>query len=377
MNPLAAFSGRDLPPFFFRTGVLALALCAAACGKKADTAAIAPKPVNVTQAIAKDVPFYLDEIGNCTAYESVVVEAQVSGPITQIHFTDGQELKKGDPLFTIDPRPYQALLTRAKAMLAQDQAKLENAQTLFKRAQELDKTKVVAQQDLDTARANADAAAGIVQADQASVDQAQINLDYCTIVSPIDGRASKRMVDAGNVVTANTTQLLLIQRQDPIYAEFIVPEGALPKVRQFIAAGTLKVEASFADDPSKSRTGKFDFLDSGVQQSTGTVRMRAVFDNSDRLFWPGQFVNVRVLLDVLKDAVLVPDEALQVGANGPFVFVVKADQTVELRSVKPGQRQENMVVISEGVKAGETVVTTGQISLSPGAKVAIVGQKGS
>ena len=326
-----------------------------------------------------DVPFYLDEIGNCTAYETVVIQPQVSGPVTEIHFTDGQEVKKGDLLFVIDRRPYKAALDRAKAMLAQDQAKLENAQAQYNRTEELSKTKVVSSQDLDNSRANADAAAGTVQADQASVEQAQINVDYCSIYSPVDGRASKRMVDAGNVVNANATQLLLIQRQDPIYAEFTIPEEALPQVRKFIAAGTLTVEASFPDDPSKSRTGKFDFLDSGVQQASGTVRLRAVFENSDRLFWPGQFVNVRILLDEIKGAVLVPGEALQVGANGPFVFVVNKDNVVEMRPVKPGQRQENMVVITnegakpeEAIQPGDTVVVTGQINLAPGAKVSVV-----
>ncbi len=378
MNPLTSVAvkaptpPRQIPLLRLLLAGAAL-LFASACNRQAPPAEPVPKPVTTAMAQMRDVPFYLDEIGNCTAYESVVIQPQVSGPIMEIHFTDGQEVKKGDPLFTIDERPYQAALDRAQATLAQDKAKQTNANLQYKRTEELSKTKVVSPQDLDNARSNLDAAAGTVQADQAAVEQAQINLDYCNIHSPIDGRASKRMVDAGNVVNANSSSLLLIQRQDPIYADFSIPEEALPKVRKFIAAGTLKVQASFADDPSKSRVGEFNFLDSGVQQASGTVRLRAVFHNEDRLFWPGQFVNVRVLLDLLKDAVLVPDEAVQVGANGPFVFVVKSDNTVELRSVKPGQRQNNMVVISEGVKAGETVVVTGQISLSPGAKVKIIG----
>ena len=378
-NVMKFFSGRvcdsGIHLRFTSPGVFLLGvavLCTSACGPaSAPPAALPPKPVVAVKATTRDVPLYLDEIGNCTAYETVTVQPQVSGPVMEIHFTDGQEVKKGDALFTIDPRPYQAALDKANATLAQDMAKHAYDEAQFKRNEELSKTKVVSSQDLDNARSTSQGSEAAVKADTAAVEQAQINLDYCSIKSPIDGRASKRMVDTGNVVTANTTQLLLIQRQDPIYVDFIIPESALPKVRGFIAAGTLKVQASFADDPSKTRTGDFNFLDSGVQQGSGTVRMRAIYDNKDRMFWPGQFVNVRILLDTIKDAVLAPSDAVQIGANGPFVFVVKPDNTVELRPVKPGQRQDDNVVITEGIKAGENVVVTGQLALAPGSKVKI------
>jgi membrane fusion protein, multidrug efflux system len=354
----------------FPLGLLVLSL--ACCQKQV---AVAPPPKTVTVAVAeqRDVPLYLDEIGNCTAYQTVTIQPQVSGPImAPIHFTDGQELKKGDLLFTIDHAPYQAALDKAKGTLAQDQAKHNNDVIQLKRTVELSKTKVVAQQDVDNAQSTADASAATVQSDQAAVEATQINLDYCDIKSPVDGRASDRKVDIGNVVTANTTPLLLIQRQDPIYANFIIPENALPQVRKYIADGTLKVEASFPDDPSKSRVGDFDFLDSGVQQASGTVRMRAVFKNADRLFWPGQFVKIRILLDTIKDAVLVPDQAVQVGANGPSVFVMKPDHTVDLRQVKTGQHQGNEIVIANNIKPGETVVVTGQLGLAAGTKVTVV-----
>ena len=352
-------------------GVVAVALTFC---QKQPAMMMPPKTVTVAVAEKKDVPFYLDEIGNCTAFQTVTVQPQVSGPILPpIHFTDGQELKQGDPLFTIDPAPYQAALDKAKGTLAQDQAKHDNDVIVLNRTVELSKTKVVAPQDVDNARSVADASAATVQADQAAVEQAQINLDYCQIRSPIDGRASDRKVDVGNVVTANTTALLLIQRQDPIYANFIIPESALPQVRKFIDAGTLKVQASFPDDPEKSRVGAFDFLDSGVQQASGTVRMRAKFDNHDRLFWPGQFVKIRILLDTIKDAVLVPGEAVQMGANGPAVFVLnKSDNTVDLVNVEIGQRQGDQVVISKGINAGDTVIVTGQLMLAPHTKVTVV-----
>ncbi len=346
------------------------------CGGK--PSAEAPKPLRpVTAAVVetRDVPVYLDEIGNCTAYETVMFQPQVTGAITAIHFKDGAEVRKDDLLFSIDPRPYQAALDKAKATLEQDRAKAEYDRLQVKRYEELIKTKVIAPQEFDSLRSTAQASQAALLADEALVNTARINLEFCEIRSPIEGRASKRMVDIGNIVTANTTQLLLLQRQDPIYVDFTIPEGALSNVRKYRAKGTLKVEASFADDPSKRREGAFDFLDSGVQQNSGTVRIRAVLENKDRLFWPGQFVNVRLLLDTLKDAMLIPNEALQVGQTGPFVFVVKGDSTVELRKVQPGQRQGEAVVVQEGLKPGETVVVTGQIALAPGTRVQIVSGK--
>src|SRR5581483_3933676 len=350
---------------------LALTLLLAGCGKKQVGSPPMVRPVTVAKAATRDVPIYLDEIGNCTAYETVNVQPQVTGPIVEIHFDDGQEVKKGDPLFTIDPRPYQAALDKAKATLEQDRAKAANDVATLKRDEELRQTKVIAPQELDNANAASQASQALVQADEAAVEAAQINLDYCHIKSPIDGRTSKRMVDIGNVVSPQIP-LLLIQRQDPIYVETTIPETALPRVREFVNAGTLKLQASFADDPGKNRVGAFDFLDSGVQQSTGTVRLRAILENKDRLFWPGQFVNVRILLDTIKDAVLVPGEAVQVGAQGNFVFVVQEGNKAALRPVKLGQRQGNDVVISEGLTGGDTVVVTGQLALARGAQVAIV-----
>ena len=345
------------------------------CGKK--NAAPPPRParaVSVAQTRTRDVPVYLDEIGNATAYEEVRVQPQVTGVITGIHFKDGEEVRKGDLLFSIDPRPYQAALAKAKATLEQDRAKAAYDQSQVKRYEDLSKTKIIAPQEFDSLRSVAQASQAALQADAALIDAAQINRDFCEIRSSINGRASKRLVDIGNLVSANTTQLLLIQRQDPIYVDFTIPESALPEVRRYREKGTLKVEASFANQPGQRREGTFDFLDSGVQENSGTVHVRALLDNHDRLFWPGQFLNVRLRLDLIKNAVLIPSEALQVGQTGPFVFVVKADSTVELRRVKPGQRQEEEVVVTEGLAPGETVVVTGQIALAPGTAVKTVSE---
>lgn len=347
------------------------------CGKKNAPPPVKPeRAVSAAQAFLKDIPLYLDEIGNCAAYEAVVIQPQVSGALTAIHFQDGAEIHKGDLLFTIDPRPSQAALDKAKATLEADRAKAAYAQAQVKRNEELNKTKVIAPQDYDSLVSNAQAALATVQADMAAVDEARLNLEYCEIRSPIDGRAGKRKVDIGNIVTANSTPLLSIQRQDPIYADFTIPERTLADVRAYREKGTLQVEVRFPDAPEKRRVGSFAFLDNGVQQDSGTVRVRALLANKDRLFWPGQFVNIRLLLDTIPQAVLVPADAVQTGQGGPFVFVVKADSTVELRRIEVGQRQEEHIAVTKGLSAGETIVVTGQVALAPGAKVKVVSTPG-
>jgi len=316
----------------------------------------AARPASVAKVITKDVPVYLDEIGTCAAYETVQVQAQVSGQITQRLFQDGSEVKKGDPLFTIDPRPYQAALDQAKAQAALDQATL-------KRQEDLRTRKVISQQDYDTAVANA-------QKSKAAADAAQVNLDYCYIKSPINGRVGLRNVDVGNLVGPSSAPLVTIQGLDPIYTDFTVAENDLPLVRKYLGGPNVKVQTFSPDEKIAPRTGDLYFIDNAVQPGSGTVKARAVTPNPDRAFWPSQFVRVRLILDVLKDARLVPSQAVQISQSGPFVFVLKPDNTVDLRSVKPGQRQEgDLEVIESGVEAGETVVVTGQLALAPGTKV--------
>src|SRR5213596_3285971 len=315
------------------------------------------RPASVVKVVTKDVPLYLDEIGTCAAYETVQVQAQVSGQITARHFQDGSDVKKGDPLFTIDPRPYQATFDQAKAQAALDQVTL-------KRQEDLRARKVISQQDYDTAVANA-------QKSQAAAEAAQVNLDYCYIKSPINGRVGLRDVDVGNLVGPSTPPLVTIQGLDPIYTDFTVAENDLPLVRRYIGGPNVKVQTYLADGSITPRMGDLYFIDNAVQPGSGTVRARGVTPNPDRALWPSEFVRVRFILDMLKNATLVPSQAVQVSQSGPFVFVVKQDNTVDLRPVKPGQRQEgDLTVIENGVKPGETVVVTGQLALSPGAKVA-------
>lgn len=363
----------------FRVAVLCgfLAVALSACQKKKTGAAERlPRPVVAATAEAADVPLYIDEIGKCDASATVMIQPQVSGEIVEVHFKDGAEVKKGDLLFTIDPRPYEAALAKAKASLEQNRAKAAYDEAQLTRNKELQRSKAIALQALDSAVSNARVSRAAVAADEAEVKAAELNLEYCYIRSPISGRTGKRLVDAGNVVEKNKAELLLIQQQDPLYIDFTVTEGSLPTVRRYWQEGTLKVQAAFSDNPLDRREGDFDFLDSGVKGDSGTVWMRATLQNGDRHFWPGQFVSVRLLLDMLKGAVLVPSEAVQASKKGPYVYVIKEDSTVEMRSVEPGQRQGEQIVVKSGVAAGETVVVTGHVTLSEGAKVRIVDKAG-
>jgi membrane fusion protein, multidrug efflux system len=315
-----------------------------------------PRPVAVAKVTVNDVPCYLDEIGTCAAYETVQVQAQVSGQIMERHFQDGADVKKGDLLFTIDPRPYQAALDQAKAQATLDQVTL-------KRQADLRAKNVTSGQDWDTAQANA-------QKSEAAAEAAQVNFDYCYIKSPINGRIGLRNVDVGNLVGPSTPPLVTIQGLDPIYTDFTVAETDLAFVRKYLGGPNVKVETRDPDGKIAPRLGDLYFIDNAVQPGSGTVKARAVTPNPDRALWPMEFVRVRFILDQLPEAKLVPSQAVQISQSGPFVFVVKADNTVDLRKVKPGQRQDgDMTVVESGLQPDETVVVTGQLALAPGTKV--------
>ena len=317
----------------------------------------APRAVEFARVIQEDVPLYLNAIGTTTALATVNVQPQVTGEIVAREFEDGADVKKGDLLFRIDPRPYEAVLSSAKADLVLAQANL-------KRQDELRAKNVTATQELDTARANAMRA-------EAAVAAAQVNLDFTEIRAPIDGRAGLRHVDVGNVISPGpNTVLVTIQGMDPIYTDFTIAEPDLPLVRRYLGRGTLKVLTDAEDDDVPPREGELSFVDQAVQPGAGTIKARAVTPNPDRALWPSQFVRVRLILETLKDAKLVPGSAVQIGQNGPYVFVVKDDSTLDLRQVKPGQPQGDLTVVNEGLQPGEKVVVSGQLQLAPGAKVA-------
>ena len=351
-----------------------------------------PASVSVATAVQQDAPVYIDSVGKTVAREVVSIQPQVSGKITKIHFVDGAELKKGDMLFTIDPAPYRAQLESAEGTLAEKKAALELAKLQLDRYAELLATNSVSQYDYDQRKNAYDIAEAQLQQSQAAVETARINLDYCFIRSPIDGRAGQRLVDVGNVVTflgslsglasagqqnagnagaGNTGALLVIQRLDPIYADFTITENELTSVQQKMKNGSLKAEVRLPGEQDKPREGEVSFLDNAVQEGTGTVKLRATIRNGDHHFWPGRFVKVRLVLDTIREAVLIPASAPQMSAKGMFVYVIKDDSTAELRPVELGQRQGDLVVVNQGLKSGERVVVTGQLAVTPDAKVQV------
>ena len=330
-----------------------------------------PAAVAVAAAVTEDVPVYLDAIGKIVAREMVSIQPQVSGRIMEIHFTDGADLKRGDALFTIDPRPYQAQLDAAAGNLAQAEAALAFARIQLARGEQLVETKAISQQEYDTRKNSLDVAEAQVQQGRAAVENAGLNLQYCSIRAPIDGRAGRRLVDIGNVVTGNSGSLLTIQRLDPIYADFTVTENDLSAVQRNMRRGTLDVEVRLPDEPDSALLGLLTFLDNSVQDGTGNVTLRATIPNGEHRLWPGRFVKVRLVLSTLPGAVLVPAAAPQMSARGQFVYVVKQDATAELRPVQTGQRHGDLVVISQGVSPGERVVVNGQLGVTPGGQVRV------
>lgn len=359
----------------------AVLLTAGACSRgnvQAAAPAMPPPLVTAVRATTQDVPHYLDEIGRNAAFESVTVTPQVSGRIVERHFQDGENLRHEQLLFVIDPRPYKAQVDSAQAALAQARAALDLAKIQFARDQEVIGTNAISRQDYDTKKNTVDVDEAQVEAAEAALETAKINFDYCYIHSPIDGRAGARLVDVGNVVQPNTTSLLSIQRLDPIYANFTITEGDLPAVQRQMSSGTLKAEVRLPADPENAaRSARVEFLDNAVQNGTGTVNLRATMSNSDHHFWPGQFVDVKLVLSTEKEAVLIPNQAAQISQRGPFVYVVKSDDTAELRPVKLGQRQGDEVVVTEGISANERVVVAGQMLVRPGGKVRVDGSVGS
>ena len=355
---------------------LSLLLITAGCSKGSVQAAPAmPAPlVTVVNTTAQDVPKYLDEIGKNVAFESVTVTPQVPGRIVERHFKDGEELTKGQLLFVVDPRPYKAQVDSAQATLAQAKAALELAKIQFSRDEEIIGTRAISKQDYDTKKSAVDVDQAQVESADAALETAKLNLEYCYIHSPINGRAGARLVDVGNVVQANSTALLSIQRLDPIYATFTVTEGDLPEVQKEMSHGTLKAVVRLPSDPDTSfKPGRVEFLDNAVQNGSGTVNLRATVSNPEHHFWPGQFVDVKLVLSTEKRAVLIPNQAAQISQKGSFVYVVKADDTAELRPVTLGQRQGDAVVVTQGLAPNERVVLAGQLLVRPGGKVRVEG----
>jgi multidrug efflux system membrane fusion protein len=350
---------------------LALAVLAAtlpSCGKAAAPASAPPTvPVTVAAAKQSDFPIELRVVGSVESPWTVDVRPQVEGALEAIHFREGQDVHAGDLLFTIDPRPYQAALAAAEANLARDRAQAQNAEAEKKRAADLFAQGIVAIDVNDKAAANARALEASLKADEAAIQTARLRLDYCSIRSPLDGRTGAIMVKVGNLVRAlDTTTLVTIHQIDPIDVRFTVPEARLSEIRR---AGSLDVIARRRGEDGDPAKGSLTFVENEVDRATGNVNLKARFKNAERKLWPGQFVDVLMVLAVRKGAVVIPSPAIQDGQAGSFVFVVKKDQTAEVRPVTVGPSRNGETLVEKGVEAGETVVVDGQVRLTVGAKV--------
>jgi len=360
-------------------GVLLLSLSGSGCGRADQTQSGAPPlvPVTVGTVEQKAMPVSFRAIGNIEPIESVAVRARIGGELQQVFFAEGQAVLASDRLFGIDPRPYRAALAQTEAVLARDQALLAKAEADINRYADLVEQDFVTREQYDQIKVDAAALAAAVAADQANVETAKLNLEYCTITAPVSGRTGNLNVKAGNLVKANDdTPLVTINRTRPIYASFSVPAQLLPKIIARRSAG-IRVVATLPGDHSPPAEGTLTFVDNAVDTSTSTVLLKATFANEDERLWPGQFVEVTVILGEEPDRIVCPAPAVQTGQEGQYVFVVTQDRTVELRPVKVNRMDEQDAVIDDGLAPGETVVTDGQLRLVPGATIEVKTLQGS
>ena len=329
-------------------------------------------PVTVATVIQKSMPVQLTATGTVEAYATVSIRAQVGGVITKVSFTQGQDVKQGDPLFTIDPRPLEAALKQAEANLQRDTAQLQNSREQARRYAELVKKQYVSQEQFDQIKTNADALESVVDADKAAVENAKVQLSYCYIFAPLDGRTGSLQLNQGNLVRTNdATPLVVINQVNPIYVTFSLPEGNLPEIKARMAQSSLKVLAILPQSPDNPEQGTLTFVDNAVDATTGTIKFKGTFANAGRRLWPGQFVKVLLNLSEQPNAVVIPFQAIQSGQDTQLVFVVKPDRTVEVRPVVVSRTLNGEAVVDKGLKPGETIVTDGQFLLSQGTRVQI------
>ena len=349
---------------------LALPLALGACATKKEAPRPRP-PVPVTTASAelRAVPVQVRAIGNVEAYNTVAIKSQVNGQLARVFFREGEDVARGALLFTIDPRPFEAALKQAEAALAKDLAQERYARDQAKRYGDLLKEGIVTQEQYDNLRTNAEAFAATVAADRAAVDNARVNLSYCSIRSPISGRTGTLSLHPGNLVKANDLPIVTINQISPIYVTFALPEKRLAEIKRAMAAGQLRIEAAIPNEPAATEVGTISFLDNAVNPATGTIRLKGAFANKSRKLWPGQFTDVLITLASRRNAAVVPTHAIQTSQQGEFVYVVKADRTVEMRPVTSAVAAGEETVIDKGLAPGETVVVDGQLRLTPGATV--------
>jgi membrane fusion protein, multidrug efflux system len=355
---------------------MALLLCGALAGCSRDQknakAGGPPQavPVGVANVEERDFPVYLTGLGSVQAFNTVALKSRVDGQIMSVNFQEGQDVAAGELLIQIDPRPYEVALATAQANLQRDEAQLTNAKVQYERQKALYAGGVIAKQDLDTQQASFGQYEGTIAADKAAIDSAKLNLVYTRITSPISGRIGLRQVDIGNYVQASaTTPMAIITQMHPIAIVFTLPEDQLQAVRQRMKQGTLEVDVYSRDDTTKLSTGKLLTIDNQIDQTTGTAKLKAVFENPESTLWPNQFVNVHLLLETRKDAITMPAAAIQRGPQGTFTYLVDDKNTVQMRPVQIALTQGNVVVIASGVQPGDRVVTDGQEKLQVGSRV--------
>jgi len=329
-------------------------------------------PVSVAAVLQQTVPVRLRAIGNVEAFATVAVKARVDGQIVAVNFKDGVPVKKDEVLFRIDPRPYEATLRQAEANAMRDVAARDQARSQERRYKELLEKNFISKEAYAQIRTNAETAAATAKASRAALENARLNLEYCTIRSPLDGFVGRTLIQAGNLVKANDVNALVVINQvRPVYVNFAVPEQNLPEVRQYMAQGPLEVEVLPSDLQQKHPLGQLIFVDNAVDPSTGTIRLRAQFDNTDAQLWPGQFVNVNLRLYEQADALIVPSQAVQTGPDGQYVYVITDEMVAEVRRVRVQRTDGERAIVAQGLAKGERVVTRGQLRLGPKVKVQI------
>lgn len=355
-----------------------LALCAGCSGDQKDQRQRPPAPVTLGEATIRDVPQVIKAIGRVEAPATVSIKTRVTGQLLTVHFKEGQYVKKGDPLFTIDPAPFEAALKIAQATAARDQAQADKAAQDLKRYEQLITRHAVSAAQYEQYQTEAKARAAVAQASQAEVANAKLNLGYCHIASPISGVMGGLLAYAGNMIKANDDKAMVtITQVEPILVSLAVPEQDLARIRRQQAQGVIWVEASLAGEPGPPARGQLVFVDNTVDTATGTIRLKASFDNPDHRLWPGQFVSAAVVLAVRKGVTVVPTKAITAGQAGPYVFALEpGGDTVRVQPVKPGETMDDLTVVDQGLKPGDKVVTDGQVRLVPGAKVVIKGGEG-
>lgn len=359
--------------------ILSLAMIVSACGKGTKEADKKPPPrtasVLVANSTIQDIPVVISAIGEVEASSTISIRPQVGGQVQKVHFKEGQEVRKGDLLVTIDPRPYEITVKQAEAALARDTAQYENASSDANRYKELLANGFVSSSQYDQARTAASMFEAALKSDHAALDRAKLDLSYCYIHAPKSGRTGDLLVHEGNLVKANDDKpLVVIESIEPVYVDFALPEAQLAILRDKLRTGGLTATVSSQDGSVTPVEGKISFLDNAVDRATGTIKMKSVFQNTDRKLWPGQFVNVVLTLSIHKGAVVVPSEAVQTGQDGTYIYVIKPDMTADLKPVTTGPTYNGMTVIEQGIGAAERVVTDGHLRLLPGMKIEIKGE---